>query len=81
MVVSLTESDEGKRVVHNGEAVGRVIEVRAGTAYVDPDPTLASALRGKLGWGGGAEEVDTYPLEEHMIAKIQEDEIVLRNET
>jgi len=81
MVVSLTESDEGKRVVHNGEPVGHVLEVRAGTAYVDPNPTLASALRTKLGWGNGAEEVETYPLEEHMVAQVRDDEIRLRDKT
>jgi len=81
MVVSLSESDEGKTVVHNGEAVGRVSEVRAGTAYVDPNPTVASALKSKLGWGSTAEGVGTYPLEEHMIAQVADDEIRIRNST
>lgn len=81
MAQSLSESDEGKRVVHNGEAVGRVIEVKAGTAYVDPNPTVASALKSRLGWGNQAEDEDTYPLEEHMVEQVQEDEILIRNET
>lgn len=81
MVVSLSKSDEGKTVVHNGEAVGRVTEVRAGTAYVDPNPTLAGALKSKLGWGSTADDVETYPLEDYMVARIVDDEIRLRNNT
>jgi len=81
MVVSLSESDEGKDVVHDGETIGRVMEVRAGTAYVDPNPTLASSLRAKLGWGDGAADIDTYPLENHMIEQIRDDEISIKDET
>jgi len=81
MVVSLSESDEGKTVVHKGEAVGRVTEVRTGTAYVDLNPTVASALKSKLGWGSTADEADTYPLEDHMIAQVAKDEIRLRSNT
>jgi|AntRauTorcE11898_2_1112593.scaffolds.fasta_scaffold44222_2 hypothetical protein len=81
MVVSLSASDEGKEVVHDGETIGRVIEVRSGTAYVDPNPTLASALRSKLGWGDGAADIETVPLEKHMIEQIRDDEIRIKDET
>lgn len=81
MVATLTESDEGKTVVHNGEAVGRVTEVQGGTAYVDPNPTVAGALKAKLGWGNTAEDLETYPLEEHMVEQVGDNEIRLRNTT
>jgi len=81
MVVSLSESNEGKTVLHNGEAVGRVAEVRAGTAHVAPNPAVASALKSKLGRDSSADDVETYPLEDHVIAQVAEDEIRLRSNT
>lgn len=72
----ITESDEGKPVVTaTGEKVGRVIEVRHGTAYVDPDPDIGDTIMSKLGWGEADE--DAYPLQKERIESVTDDEIRL----
>lgn len=76
MATTVTENDEGKRVVRGDDAVGRVVNVEQGTAYVDPDPDLTDTIKSKLGWGG--EKEDAYPLQEDMIDTITDDEIRLR---
>ncbi|WP_254536299.1 PRC-barrel domain containing protein [Halomarina litorea] len=71
-----SESDEGKKVVNaNGDTVGRIVEVRSGTAYVDPDPSIADTLLSKLGWAEMDE--DTYPLRADRISAITDDEVRL----
>jgi sporulation protein YlmC with PRC-barrel domain len=73
----LTEDDEGKRVVNShGDDVGRVVEVRQGTAHVDPDPGITDTLMSKLGWGDGQDE-DTYRLDSSSIETVTDDEIRL----
>lgn len=74
MTRSITEHDEGKRVV-DGEIVGIVSAVRNGTAYVDPDPGITGTIRSKLGW----ESVDDedYPLRHTRIDAVTDDEIRL----
>lgn len=47
---ALTESDEGKRVIHGDETVGRVIAIEDGTPYVEPGPSITDTLLAKLGW-------------------------------
>jgi len=72
--VTLSDSDEGKRVINNhGDEIGRVVEVRQGTAHVDPDPGLTDAIRSKLGWGSGDE--DTYRLDTSNIETVTDDEV------
>lgn len=72
--MNVTDDDEGKRVVNDrGDEIGRVTEVRGGTAHVDPDPGMTDTLKSKLGWGDTDEE--TYPLQEGMIEEIGDDEI------
>lgn len=73
---TIEESAEGKKVVHGKDTVGRVVEVRHGTAYVDPDPGITETVMSKLGWADADE--DTYPLQESSIEEITDDEIRLR---
>lgn len=75
MATTVTEDDEGKRVVRGDDTVGRVVNVERGTAYVDPDPDLTDTVKSKLGWGD--EKEDAYPLQEDMIDAITDDEILL----
>ena len=75
--VKFTESDEGKRVVNtDGDEIGRVVDVRHGTAYVDPDPSMFDTIKSKLGWGDVDE--DTYPLQQVDVAEVTGDEVRLR---
>ena len=75
--VEFTESDEGKRVVNAGDdEIGRVVDVRHGTAYVDPDPSMFDTIKSKLGWGDVDE--DTYPLQQADVAEVTGDEVRLR---
>ena len=77
MAITVTEREEGKQVVHEGEVVGRVIDVEHGTAYVDPDPGLTDTIQSKLGWGD--QDEDTYPLQDESIEEITDDEIRLKS--
>lgn len=74
--ITLTDDDEGKKVVNeHGREIGRVMEVRGGSAHVDPDPGMADSIRSKLGWGDSDEE--TYALESSAIDTVTDDEIRL----
>jgi hypothetical protein len=74
---SLTEDDEGKSVVTtNGDEVGIITEVRAGTAYVDPDPSTFDSIKAKLDWGDA--DQDAYPLDASQVADVTDDEVRLR---
>jgi hypothetical protein len=73
----LTEDDEGKKVVSaDGDEIGRITEVRGGTAYVDPDPGMFDTVKAKLNWGDAGE--DSYPLEADHVADVTDNEIRLR---
>ena len=75
--LEFTEHDEGKRVVDaEGDTIGLVSEVRAQTAYVDPDPDLMDRVRSKLGWGEADEE--SYPLDKDDVVDITDDEITVQ---
>jgi sporulation protein YlmC with PRC-barrel domain len=72
---SLTSDDEGKSVVNsNGDKIGRVIEVKNGAAYVDPDPGLTDTIMSKLGWSDKDEE-ETYRLDPSKISTVTGDEV------
>ena len=74
----VTESDEGKRVVDShGETIGMVSEIKNGTAYVDPDPSITDKIRSKLGWGDA--DKDDYPLKADRIDTVTDDEIRLKS--
>lgn len=78
--MEFTDDDEGKKVVHGSETVGRVVDVEHGTAYIDPDPGLTDKIEAKLGWGDQASDEDTYPLQEQSVEAITEDEIQLSDQ-
>ena len=74
---SLTEADEGKRVLDtDGSEVGRLVAVEDGRGYVDSDPALTDTIKAKLGWGDRTE--DAHPLDEGSIEEITEDAVYLR---
>lgn len=77
MCAQLTSEDEGKDVVDpNGEKIGVVQSVQAGTAHVNPDPGVTDELKSTLGWGDADEE--TYALDDHRIEAVTDDEIQVR---
>ncbi|MEM4781152.1 MAG: PRC-barrel domain containing protein [Halalkalicoccus sp.] len=77
MCAQLTSEDEGKDVVDaNGEKIGVVQSVRAGTAHVNPDPGVTDELKSTLGWGDADE--DTYALDDHRIEAVTDDAIQVR---
>lgn len=77
--ITFSENDEGKRVVDaSGETVGRVLDVRHGMAYVDPDPDFLDTLTSKLGWGDAADESDAYPLQSTDVREVTDDEVRLK---
>lgn len=79
MTPTLSESDEGKRVLDSeGEEVGMITEVRGKTAYVDPDPGLTDTIRSKLGWGSAAD--DSFPIQSDKVASITDDEVRLQTD-
>lgn len=74
--VTVESEDEGKAVVDaNGNEVGVVTGVRAGKAYVDPEPGLTDSVASRLGWGSVDEEDE--PLPEEAVAAITDEEIRL----
>lgn len=77
MATTITDDDEGKKVVHESETVGRIVDVEHGTAHVDPDPGITDTISSKLGWGDRDE--DTYPLQEDSIDEITDDEVRLKS--
>jgi hypothetical protein len=76
---TIDASDEGKKVIdETGDQIGIVAEVEGGTAYVDPDPSMADKIMAKLGWDDADE--DTYSLSSSAISEITSDEIHLRGD-
>ncbi|AGB36178.1 PRC-barrel domain-containing protein [Natronococcus occultus] len=77
MCATFTAEDEGKDVVNdNGDQIGIVTEVDAGTAYVDPDPNVTDTFKSQLGWGDADEEA--YPLDENNVKAVTDREIRLK---
>lgn len=76
MATQLTDDDEGKDVVMDGEQIGIVAEVRDGRAYVNPDAGLTDKLKASLDWGDDTE--DTYALELDLVESVTDDEIRTR---
>lgn len=74
---SLTEEDEGKKVINEeGDDIGQVVQVQHGNAHVEPDPGLTDTIMSKLGWGESDE--DTYKLDSSQIESVTDDEIHVR---
>lgn len=55
----IPESDVGKRVVYDGDTIGELVDYRAGTAYVAPDPDVTDGLGSTLARASDSDE--TYP--------------------
>lgn len=73
------DSDEGKRVVNSsGETVGRIVDVRGGVAYIDPDPDIMDTVEAKLGWGDATDDPNSYPLRMSDVLEITDDEVRLQ---
>ncbi|WP_418280347.1 PRC-barrel domain containing protein [Halorubrum sp. DTA98] len=76
---TVTEDDEGKRVVNaTGDEIGMVTEVKGGMAYVDPDPGITDSIRSKLGWG--KTDTEDFGLEANRIESVTDDEIRLKDD-
>lgn len=76
MAISLTEADEGKRVIDaNGDDVGIVSTVEGETALIDPDPSLTDDVKATLGLGDTDE--DQFPLDTADVGEVTDDEIRL----
>lgn len=72
---TLTEGDQGKHVISSsGDEIGRIVEVKAGDAYVDPDPDLTDTIQSKLGWGDKKTE-DTFRLDASKVHTVTDDEV------
>lgn len=71
------KDDEGKPVFNvDDEKVGIVTEVKNGTAYVDPHPSLVNEYKMLLGWKDDSKEI--YPLPKDAIAEITDKEVRLQ---
>ena len=77
MARTFTEEDEGKPVIADGQEIGILIDVEAGQAHVEPDPSIAQSLAAKLGWGEPDRNSDTYPIYEDAVAAITDNEVRL----
>ena len=76
-MTTLTEADEGKRVVdNNGKTVGMIKQVSNDSAFVDPDAGLTDRIKSRLGWDDPDES--DYMLETHRIAEVTDEEVRLR---
>lgn len=73
MSAHLTDDDEGKKVTYRDDAVGRVVEVEGGTAYVDPDPGITETVSSKLGWADHDE--DNIALHDDSIVEVTDDAV------
>ena len=77
MCAQFTSQEEGKRVVNNnGDVIGVVESVEAGTPYVKPDPGVTDTIMATMGWGDADEE--TYALDEQDVEAITDDEVRIR---
>lgn len=75
-VIEFTKDDVGKSVVAaGGGRVGRIVDTRGGTAYVDPEPDVVDTISAKLGWSDADEE--TYELNGNHVEEVTDDEVRL----
>jgi len=78
--MEFTEADEGASVFDaDREKFGVVTEVRDGTAYVEPDPSLTEEMKAKLDWGSHEADEDAFALKDDWVEAIEDGEILLRN--
>ncbi|WP_435180017.1 PRC-barrel domain containing protein [Halorussus sp. AFM4] len=77
--MEFTEADEGASVFDaDREKIGVVVEVRDGTAYVEPEPSLTEELKAKLDWGSHEADEDAYALRSEWIDEVEDGEVLLR---
>ena len=76
---TLTEEDEGKRVVNvSGDRIGVISGVRNGSVFVDPNPGITDTIKSKLGWENVDE--DDYSLKHSKIDRVTDDEVRLKRD-
>lgn len=79
MEQTLTEDDEGKRVVGpEGEVLGIVDKVDHGVAHVEPDAGDYESVKRYLNWEDS--ETDDYTFQETAIESVTDEEVVLQDE-
>ena len=77
-MTELTDDAVGKTVVGaNEKELGVVASVEAGTAHVDPNPSLAEQVMSSIGWEDADEE--DYRVTEDMVDHVDE-EVVLQGD-
>lgn len=77
ITISLTNDDEGKRVVEaDGAEVGVIAAVRHGTAHVEAELSVVEKMKTEL--ESGRNDENTYALSEAAIEKIEDDRVVLQ---
>ncbi len=70
------DGDEGKDVRStDGETIGVVSAVEAGTLYIDVDPGIVESVTSRLGWGS---EEGSKPVPDGRIERIDEGAVVIR---
>lgn len=75
--LTFTDTDAGKPVADaNGRAVGRIVEVQGGVAYLLPDPEVADRVAATLGWTDAVED-GAHALRREHVAFAARDEIRL----
>ncbi|NHN58861.1 MULTISPECIES: PRC-barrel domain containing protein [Halorussus] len=74
---TLTQADEGKRVVGpEGEVLGTIDKVDQGMAHVEPDAGDYESVKRYLNWEDS--KADDYTFQETAIEEVTDDEVVLR---
>lgn len=78
--MEFTDADEGSSVFDaDRQKIGVVTEVRNGSAYVEPDPSLAQELKAKLDWGSHEADDEAFALDSDSVDERDDGEILLRN--
>ena len=73
----IDEDDVGKTVVNaSGESVGTISAVNDDTPYVDLEKGMHKEETAALRWNDISDE-DGYPLDEHAVDRITDDEVQL----
>lgn len=73
MRTTISAEDEGKKVVYEGDTVGRVVEVENDTAYVEHDAGITETIKSKLGWADA--DADSIALDEDSIVEVTDDAV------
>ncbi|MFC7157376.1 hypothetical protein ACFQPA_18260 [Halomarina halobia] len=76
---TLSDGDIGKEVVDtSGEKVGMIVDVRDGTGYVDPHPSITDKIKATLGMSSDHEgDDDTFALDSGRIEEVTGDKVTV----